>query len=263
MSKSAEAFRTISEVAEWLDTPTHVLRFWESKFPQVKPVKRAGGRRYYRPADMELLSGIKKLLHEDGVTIRGVQKILREQGVRHVCALSEREIEGYERPVVTDSLVSAKPRPTAPTPEQTAERPKVVSLRPPTTIKAVPNPEPIVASIPVPEQESTNIFVDADTMAPSLFDNLPEADPESVLESIPAPASIAAPPAEPEPVAPPRPAPLPPASPPRSNTVSNTLRNLQDADPAHLTASAGALSAPLSQLKALRARIAQSLSQKP
>ena len=82
MPKSRDAFRTISEVADWLETPAHVLRFWESKFTQVKPVKRAGGRRYYRPGDMELLGGIKKLLHEDGMTIKGVQKVLREQGVR-------------------------------------------------------------------------------------------------------------------------------------------------------------------------------------
>jgi DNA-binding transcriptional MerR regulator len=88
MSKSREAFRTISEVADWLETPAHVLRFWESKFAQVKPVKRAGGRRYYRPADMELLGGIKRLLHDDGMTIKGVQKLLREKGVRHVAAMS-------------------------------------------------------------------------------------------------------------------------------------------------------------------------------
>ncbi len=87
-SKSAEAFRTISEVAEVLDTPAHVLRFWESRFPQVKPVKRAGGRRYYRPADVALLGGIRKLLHDDGLTIRGVQKMLREQGIRHVAAFA-------------------------------------------------------------------------------------------------------------------------------------------------------------------------------
>lgn len=88
MPKSPDAFRTISEVSEWLETPAHVLRFWESKFTQVKPVKRAGGRRYYRPGDMELLGGIKKLLHEDGMTIKGVQKVLREQGVRYVAGLS-------------------------------------------------------------------------------------------------------------------------------------------------------------------------------
>ena len=89
MTKSADAFRTISEVAELLDTPAHVLRFWESRFPQVKPVKRAGGRRYYRPADVALLGGIKALLHEDGLTIRGVQKLLKDLGPRHVAAMAE------------------------------------------------------------------------------------------------------------------------------------------------------------------------------
>ena len=88
MSKSADAFRTISEVADWLGIPAHVLRFWESKFTQVKPVKRAGGRRYYRPADMQLLGGIRKLLHDEGMTIKGVQKVMRDQGVRHVAAMS-------------------------------------------------------------------------------------------------------------------------------------------------------------------------------
>jgi DNA-binding transcriptional MerR regulator len=94
VEKSAEAFRTISEVADLLDTPAHVLRFWESRFSQVRPVKRAGGRRYYRPADLALLGGIRKLLHDDGMTIRGVQKILREKGVRHVAALGSAEAPG-------------------------------------------------------------------------------------------------------------------------------------------------------------------------
>lgn len=89
MGKSPGAFRTISEVAEWLETPAHVLRFWETKFTQIKPVKRAGGRRYYRPADMQLVGGIKKLLHEDGMTIKGVQKLMRDKGVKHVSALSQ------------------------------------------------------------------------------------------------------------------------------------------------------------------------------
>lgn len=89
MPKSPDAFRTISEVADWLDKPAHVLRFWESKFTQVKPVKRAGGRRYYRPDDMMLLGGIKKLLHDDGMTIKGVQKVLREQGIKYVTELSQ------------------------------------------------------------------------------------------------------------------------------------------------------------------------------
>jgi DNA-binding transcriptional MerR regulator len=92
MEKSRDAFRTISEVADLLGTPAHVLRFWESRFPQIRPVKRAGGRRYYRPSDVALLSGIKRLLHGDGLTIRGVQKVLRENGVRHVMALAEEPI---------------------------------------------------------------------------------------------------------------------------------------------------------------------------
>jgi DNA-binding transcriptional MerR regulator len=93
MDKAPDAFRTISEVAEVLETPAHVLRFWESRFPQIKPVKRAGGRRYYRPADVALLSGIRQLLHTEGMTIRGVQKVLREQGVRHVAGLGGELVE--------------------------------------------------------------------------------------------------------------------------------------------------------------------------
>ncbi len=81
MSKTAEAFRTISEVADELEVPKHVLRFWEGRFPQIRPMKRGGGRRYYRPEDMALLRGICHLLHAEGYTIKGVQKILREQGV--------------------------------------------------------------------------------------------------------------------------------------------------------------------------------------
>ena len=88
MSKSPDAFRTISEVAEWLGVQAHVLRFWESKFTQVKPIKRAGGRRYYRPADMLLLGGIRKLLHDDGMSIKEVQAILRDLGISHVSDMS-------------------------------------------------------------------------------------------------------------------------------------------------------------------------------
>lgn len=88
MTKSADAFRTISEVADWLGVQPHVLRFWESKFTQVKPVKRAGGRRYYRPNDMMLLGGIRKLLHDDGLTIKGVQKLMREEGMAYVAEMS-------------------------------------------------------------------------------------------------------------------------------------------------------------------------------
>jgi DNA-binding transcriptional MerR regulator len=82
MDKSADAFKTISEAAEDLDLPQHVLRFWETRFPQIKPLKRAGGRRFYRPADVRLLAVIRKLLYDDGYTIKGVQRLLKEQGVK-------------------------------------------------------------------------------------------------------------------------------------------------------------------------------------
>ncbi len=84
MDKAPDAFRTISEVAEHLDLPQHVLRFWETRFSQIRPLKRGGGRRYYRPDDVELLRGIRHLLYGQGYTIKGVQKILREQGQRAV-----------------------------------------------------------------------------------------------------------------------------------------------------------------------------------
>jgi DNA-binding transcriptional MerR regulator len=90
-TKSPEAFRTISEVAVELDVPQHVLRFWEGRFTQIKPVKRAGGRRYYRPEDVDLLRGIRTLLYREGFTIKGVQKILRDRGQRHVAELGRGE----------------------------------------------------------------------------------------------------------------------------------------------------------------------------
>jgi DNA-binding transcriptional MerR regulator len=89
LNKAPDAFRTISEVADELDLPQHVLRFWESRFPHIKPMKRGGGRRYYRPDDVDLLRGIRHLLYGDGYTIRGVQRILREQGVRIVQSVGQ------------------------------------------------------------------------------------------------------------------------------------------------------------------------------
>jgi DNA-binding transcriptional MerR regulator len=89
LNKAPDAFRTISEVADDLDLPQHVLRFWESRFPHIKPMKRGGGRRYYRPEDVDLLRGIRHLLYGDGYTIRGVQRILREQGVRTVQSVGQ------------------------------------------------------------------------------------------------------------------------------------------------------------------------------
>lgn len=114
--KRAGAFRTIGEVSDELDIPQHVLRFWEGRFAQVRPVKRAGGRRYYRPDDVDLLRGIKRLLHGQGYTIKGAQKVLRAQGVRFVQAVgrgeadaevasaSDRDIEAGSEPALTIML---------------------------------------------------------------------------------------------------------------------------------------------------------------
>ena len=88
MEKSPEAYRTIREVANSLDLPQHVLRFWETRFPQIRPLKRAGGRRYYRPDDIERLRIIKRLLYDEGYTIKGVQKLFKEQGVQALSAVA-------------------------------------------------------------------------------------------------------------------------------------------------------------------------------
>ncbi|MBV9565810.1 MAG: MerR family transcriptional regulator [Bradyrhizobium sp.] len=89
MDKAPDAFRTISEVASDLDIPQHVLRFWETRFSQIKPMKRSGGRRYYRPDDVDLLKGIRRLLYGEGYTIRGVQRILKEHGIKSVQSLAD------------------------------------------------------------------------------------------------------------------------------------------------------------------------------
>jgi DNA-binding transcriptional MerR regulator len=96
VDKAPDAFRTISEVAQELDVPQHVLRFWESRFREIKPMKRGGGRRYYRPNDLDLLRGIRHLLYSEGYTIRGVQRLLREQGLRFVQSVWQ---EGAPQPV--------------------------------------------------------------------------------------------------------------------------------------------------------------------
>jgi DNA-binding transcriptional MerR regulator len=106
VEKAPEAFRTISEVADDLDVPQHVLRFWESRFSQIKPMKRGGGRRYYRPDDVALLRGIRHLLYGQGYTIRGAQRILREQGVRFVQTVWE---EGAAQPVPSADDIAAAP----------------------------------------------------------------------------------------------------------------------------------------------------------
>ena len=158
MDKSPDAFRTISEVADWLGIQAHVLRFWESKFTQVKPVKRAGGRRYYRPADMQLLGGIKKLLHDDGLTIKGVQKILREQGIGHVSSLSP----------ALDEMLVVSPETGAETPDS-----KVVPFQ--TKLAEAEAEDAELAS-------DTNGQIDMDMELPKLAKPKPAPEPEETPE---------------------------------------------------------------------------------
>jgi DNA-binding transcriptional MerR regulator len=108
-AKSPEAFRTISEVASDLDLPQHVLRFWESKFTQIRPLKRGGGRRYYRPEDIDLLRGIRHLLYADGYTIKGVQKLIKENGVRALIDVGRGQT--MRRPPIAPMAVVPTPRP--------------------------------------------------------------------------------------------------------------------------------------------------------
>jgi DNA-binding transcriptional MerR regulator len=96
MEKSPDAFRTISEVADDLDLPQHVLRFWETRFSQIKPMKRGGGRRYYRPQDVELIKGIRHMLYDQGYTIKGVQKLLRDNGNQFVIAIGNGDLAAVE-----------------------------------------------------------------------------------------------------------------------------------------------------------------------
>ncbi|MGH1578712.1 MerR family transcriptional regulator [Planktotalea sp.] len=194
MAKSKDAFRTISEVAEWLETPAHVLRFWESKFTQVKPVKRAGGRRYYRPADMRLLGGIKKLLHDDGLTIKGAQKLLREHGVKHVAELSQ----PLEEDLLEEAgLLEAAFEPDA-QPEPVVDEPATVLSFPNRTEQAAPEnvaaPDPVEIPAEAPTQETaafaeptaqaeTPLPVEAAKDSPEEPTIEPEPEPEPEPES--------------------------------------------------------------------------------
>ncbi|WP_424942820.1 MerR family transcriptional regulator [Aliiroseovarius crassostreae] len=197
--KSPDAFRTISEVAEWLGVPTHVLRFWESRFTQVKPVKRAGGRRYYRPSDMALLGGIRKLLHEDGMTIRGVQKLLREHGVKHIAALSP-PIDSDQSPTpapadqATSNVVSFG---------GTQEPQADLTTAPPEDIAPVaepePEPEPELPSTaaqsadtaqdsPPPAEDAQTAVPEAPMAFPSGDDIAEDTPPAEIIDMDPAPA---------------------------------------------------------------------------
>lgn len=112
MDKSPDAFRTISEVADDLDLPQHVLRFWETRFSQIKPMKRGGGRRYYRPQDVELIKGIRHMLYDQGYTIKGVQKLLRENGNQFLVAIGNGDLAAVEA-IAQRKQVEAAPQLTA------------------------------------------------------------------------------------------------------------------------------------------------------
>ena len=112
MDKSPDAFRTISEVAEDLDLPQHVLRFWETRFTQIKPMKRGGGRRYYRPDDVDLLKGIRNLLYDQGYTIKGVQKLLKQNGNKFVIAVGAGDMAAVE--ALTAGMAEDTPAPRQP-----------------------------------------------------------------------------------------------------------------------------------------------------
>lgn len=187
MAKSRDAFRTISEVADWLEVPAHVLRFWESKFSQIKPVKRAGGRRYYRPNDMELISGIQKLLHDDGITIKGVQKILREEGVKHVASLGK-----SVNADVVEEAAKAKPK-ADPQPEPVAEA-EVIALPTasddaPITQEAV---EPETAAEDAQPAQAEPIADTAELADDTSVDPAPTIEPDPAPEAEPPAPQIAA-----------------------------------------------------------------------
>ena len=123
-TKSADAFRTISEAAEELDIQAHVLRFWESKFPQISPLKRAGGRRFYRPQDLQLLRGVKRLLYEDGYTIKGARKYIKDQGVAAVMALGDLTAVEPREPMAIDAADLEHPIASRPSRTRPADGPK-------------------------------------------------------------------------------------------------------------------------------------------
>ncbi len=242
--KGPDAFRTISEVADDLDVPQHVLRFWETRFSQIKPMKRGGGRRYYRPDDVDLLRGIRKLLYGDGYTIKGVQRILKEHGVRHVIGIgaarngADTAVPAAIVDVPSPAASPAEPAGQGPATHGEPPRPAVVSPAPvepprapqfappqpvaPTPPPAAPQAVPPAApadTAPLPGLDSLRVFA-VDRVAPQTE---APAEPAVPAESKPEPASVEA--ATPEPVAPPPAAsqPAPPVAVPAVGSAGQAL----------------------------------------
>lgn len=240
--KSRDAFRTISEVADWLDVPTHVLRFWESRFAQIKPVKRAGGRRYYRPSDMRLIGGIKVLLHDEGNSIRDVQKMIREEGVKHVGGFSP-ALDGPDEAAASDASTAAPdPAPPPTTPAPSARR----------TSRALPDPEPeddahyvderqadmfpeTLSGAATPEPDApSEPDAKAEPDAPSEPDAAPEPEAQSEPDATPDAETAPDPVAAQQPAAAPKPAasPEPPVATPEPSAAAAPAADQDDPPPA-------------------------------
>ncbi|MCB1479574.1 MAG: MerR family transcriptional regulator [Rhodobiaceae bacterium] len=234
--KGPDAFRTISEVADDLDVPQHVLRFWETRFSQIKPMKRGGGRRYYRPDDVDLLRGIRKLLYGDGYTIKGVQRILKDRGIRHVISIGAgqpvqaetaepvaAEAEGASRTASPPPpQAAASPAPIAPEaapapavsrhqepvseyapPAQSRPVPPAPAVEPPPSPVSSPKmPEPAAApsgeAAPIPRLDSLRMFAHDRVTTSTQADSAPKAAVEQPREQR---EPVAPPPAAQAPVA--------------------------------------------------------------
>jgi len=253
MAKSRDAFRTISEVADVLDTPAHVLRFWEGKFSQIKPVKRAGGRRYFRPDDVALLSGIKHLLHEQGLTIKGAQKLLREQGVKHVMEIGEHAVSA--EPTMPQTMMATDPETTvqavadivdatdAEQPDMFAPTPDVVDA-PDLADKKLADVEPADHSAAEDRVVTRLQIVGARKVpdAPTPSDDFEDLDiPTTPIAAVTPLSTIA----KPKPVLPANPA-------PRADMPARCLAAAVTADPAHIIAKAAEIAPMLDRLGALR-----------
>ncbi len=160
--KSPDAFRTISEAADELRVPQHVLRFWETKFTQIKPMKRAGGRRYYRPADIEILKGIRALLYDEGYTIRGVQRIFKEEGSDFIFGVGRGEI----KPRKGDGFIEGAPRPG-----MARAAPRIVKGAPRPATVAVGDAPKVVFRMSDTQSDSLRVALKDLTDARKLLDN--------------------------------------------------------------------------------------------
>ena len=236
MKKSPQAFRTISEVAKALDVPAHVLRFWESRFSQIKPVKRGGGRRYYRPEDVDLIRGIRNLLYTEGLTIKGAQKVLRDKGTRHVIAIGQGEDARiaeadalWDEPGASEVATPGPDAPTSPPPPPEPVRPAPQAARDPRqtslfdTPRETPPEKNLFAAPP-----ADPVAVPASAQDTGASANAPQTDPSDTHAAPgPAPATLTQ-----------------PVSPPPATGVEQNPRDTLDQD---------ALKKVFGKLQALRA----------